>query len=380
LRKTIASCAEEEKAVIRKTCASVALVLLVAGASACGSDDSSSGDSAAATTTAAAAAPAATTEAAADTSAAPSEQPNVADASEAEAGSGEGITIGYLSNKESVPIVHAISEGIKAQDKRAGVTLVFCDGNGDNATALNCAKTFKQKKVQGIINFQHDTKAAPSICSAGPAGVPVFAVDIPQPPCQTAFMGVDNAYGGQVAGEALGQYFKDKKDCKYDAWVSLEEPEIGEPNEQRMGGYRTGFEKFCGKVHDLKKVAFDASADQGRSKTADVLTTLPSAKTIIVTSIDDEGVEGAFAAAKAAGREDQLFAASLGMADDVGRCGIKNNPNWVAATAIFPEKYGWVGIPYMIKAIKGETVGKDLFVPLVALTASNIDKYYQPSC
>ena len=129
----------------------------------------------------------------------------------------------------------------------------------------------------------------------------MFAIDIPQPPCQTAFMGVDNAYGGQVAGEALGKYFKENLNCEYDSWVSLEQPEIGEPNEQRMGGYREGFEKYCGAVHDLKKVAFDASADEARTKMADTLTTLPNDKTIIVTSIDDEGIEGAFAAAKAAG-------------------------------------------------------------------------------
>ena len=61
-------------------------------------------------------------------------------------GSGKGITIGYLSNKESVPIVHTISLGIEQQAKRAGVHLVFCNGNGDDATALNCAKTFKPKK------------------------------------------------------------------------------------------------------------------------------------------------------------------------------------------------------------------------------------------
>jgi hypothetical protein len=63
------------------------------------------------------------------------EQPNVAAAAEAEPGSGEGITIGYLSNLESVPIVHVISEGIRAQAEIAGVNLLFCDGAGDNATA-----------------------------------------------------------------------------------------------------------------------------------------------------------------------------------------------------------------------------------------------------
>jgi ribose transport system substrate-binding protein len=294
-------------------------------------------------------------------------------------GSGKGIKIGYLSNDEAVPIVHVISLGIEAQAKRAGVNLVFCNGAGSDATALQCAKTFKTENVQGIINFQHDTAAAPSICAAGPK-VPVFAVDIPQPPCQTNFMGVDNTVGGEIAGEQLGKYFKAHFACKYDAWVSLEEPEIGAPNTERMGGYRIGFAKYCGAVHNLTKIGFDASAAMGETDMANALTSLPSAKRIIVTSIDDEGIEGAFAAAKTAGRSNQLYAASLGMADTVARCGLKTNPNWITSTAIFPEKYGWVGIPYMIKAIKGQKIAKNLYVPLVAVTGKTIGNYYKLSC
>ena len=47
---------------------------------------------------------------------------------------------------------------------------------------------------------------------------------------------------------------------------------------------------------------------------------------------------------------------------------------------IFPERYGWVGIPYMIKAINGEEVPENLFVPLVAVTGETIGDYYELSC
>ena len=87
--------------------------------------------------------------------------------------------------------------------------------------------------------------------------------------------------------------------------------------------------------------------------------------------------EGAFAAAKSAGRPTDVYGISLGVADKVAKCGIKNNKNWLAATAISPEKYGWVGIPYMIQAIKtGKKPNKLLYVPLVAVNSANIGKYY----
>jgi ribose transport system substrate-binding protein len=307
----------------------------------------------------------------------PPKQQHVVPQMQATPGSGKGIVIGYATSLETVPVVHVISTGIKAQAKRAGVTLIFCDTAGDIAKALDCAKTFKSRGVKGYLQFQHDTKSSPSICKAGPAGVPVFAIDIPQPPCQSSFMGVDNAYGGFVAGVKAGETYKAKFNCQYDAWVSLEQPEIGAPNDQRMGGYRKGFQSICpGAIKNLKKVGFDATAAKARTLMADILTTLPGKKHIIVSSIDDEGIQGAFSAAKSAGREKDIWGISLGVADKVTKCGIKTNPNWLSATAIFPEKYGWTAIPYLIKAIKGQKQPKLLYIPLIAVDSKNISKYY----
>ena len=303
-------------------------------------------------------------------------QKNVFPQAQAAPGSGKGIVIGYATSLESVPIVHVISEGIKLQAKRAGVKLIFCDTGGDLAKALDCAKSMKTQGAQGILQFQHDTKASPSICKAGPS-VPVFAIDIPQPPCQTSFMGVDNAYGGFVAGEKAGETVKAKWGCKYDAWVSLEQPEIGKPNDDRLGGYRKGFQSVCpGPIKNLKKVGFDATLDKARTLMTDILTTLPGKHRIIAASIDDEGIEGAFAAAKSAGRAGDVYGISLGLADKVAKCGVKTNPNWLASTAISPEKYGWTAIPAMIKQIKGQKMPKLLYIPLTAVNSANIDKYY----
>jgi ribose transport system substrate-binding protein len=131
-----------------------------------------------------------------------------------------------------------------------------------------------------------------------------------------------------------------------------------------------------GAIKNLKKFGFDATAAQARTLMADILTTLPGKKRIIVASIDDEGIQGAFAAAKSAGRPTDLWGISLGVADNVTKCGIKTNPNWLAATAIFPEKYGWTAVPYIIKAIKGQKVPKLLYIPLVAVDSKNISRYY----
>ena len=77
------------------------------------------------------------------------------------------------------------------------------------------------------------------------------------------------------AGVKAGETMKEQFNCEYDAWVSLEQPEIGEPNEQRMGGYREGFQSVCpGEIKNLKKVGFDATLTQAQTLMTDVLTTL----------------------------------------------------------------------------------------------------------
>jgi ribose transport system substrate-binding protein len=294
----------------------------------------------------------------------------------AKPGSGKGLKLGYISLGESVPFVRLVSNGIKEQAKKAGAQLVFCDSALDAAKALDCARTFKTQGVQGYLNFDVFQNASASICKAGPQ-VPVIAIDIHQKPCEKAFMGANNLYAGYIAGKAVGQYFKSRFGCKYDTFVSLESSAAGVVNDQRMGGYRQGFTSVCGAIHDLKKIDGADRIDPARTKFADALTSLPGQHHIIVVSINDDGIEGALAAAKTSGRSNDLYVSGQG-ADPSAWCLIKTNKQWIADSAYFPEKYGMIGIPYLIKLVKGQKVPTELFVPHVIITAKNLTKYYKP--
>jgi ribose transport system substrate-binding protein len=150
-------------------------------------------------------------------------------------GSGKGLKLGYISLGESVPFARLVSNGIKAQARRAGAQLAFCDSALDAAKALDCAKTFKTQGVQGYLNFDVFQNASAAICKAGPQ-VPVIAIDIHQKPCEKAFMGANNLYAGYIAGKAVGLYFKRHFSCQYDTYVSLEQTAAGVVNTQRMVG------------------------------------------------------------------------------------------------------------------------------------------------
>lgn len=336
-----------------------ALAAVVLAASAC---SSSSGDSASKSGS--------TSGSSLDAAAAP------VDFRTAAPGSGDGVKIGYISLSDAVPFIKLVSDSIKKEAKAAGAELVFCDSQGDAAKALDCAKTMKTQGVQGILNFQGDAKAAASICAAGP-DVPVIAIDIEQQPCQSAFMGANNKLAGEIAGKALGQYVKDKFDCKYDAYVSMEQPEAGAVNEARMGGFRDGFAGVCGDIKNARKVnAF--RIDTAQTAFADVLTTLAGKKRIVVTGINDDSIKGVIAAAKTAGRSGDVYVAAQG-ADPSSWCEISKNPQWVADAAYFPERYGQIGVPYLLDLIAGKKVPKELYVSHKAITQSNIADNYDVS-
>lgn len=353
-----------------------ALAALCVALAACGSsDDDNGGGGATSADTTAAAAPEETT--ASEATGAVPDDPDAAKFEQARAGSGDGVKIGYISLGDQVPFVKLVSDGIKAQAKRAGANLVFCDSQVDAAKALDCAKNFKTQNVDVIVNFQVDEKAAPNICAAGP-DVPTIAVDINQRPCQVSFMGANNQRAGEIAGTAMGEYFRSNENCEYDAVVSMQQPAAGVVNEQRSGGALRGFEAVCGEIDGsrLKIVDGGGTIEGGQRKFADVLTSLPGQDKIIVLSLNDDMALGALAAAKSQGRDKDLYLAGQG-ADPSAHCEIANNPQWVGDAAYFPERYGEIAVPNAIRAARGEEIPATLYVPHTLVNGDNIAEYYQ---
>ena len=192
-------------------------------------------------------------------------------------GSGKGIVIGYATSLEAVPIVHVISEGIKAQAKRAGVKLIFCDTGGDLTKALDCAKSMKTQGVAGhpAVPARHeglavDLQGRP----AGRAGRSrstsrsrrarrrSWASTTPTAASSPARRPARRSRRSGTASTTPGSRSSSRRSAQ--------------PNEQRMGGYRKGFQSVCpGAIKNLKKVGFDATLDKARTLMTDVLTTLP---------------------------------------------------------------------------------------------------------
>lgn len=292
-----------------------------------------------------------------------------------EPGSGEGLTFGFTQLILGVPFPEALQRGMEEGAEVAGVELITCDSKLDAAEALNCARQFRTREVDGLVTFQADAAAAANICAEGPQ-VPVIAIDIEQQPCQTSFVGAANAYAGEIVGYELGRYFKEKFDCQHDAWVSLESLAVGVVNDMRMDGIRQGFEAICGPVANERIIDTGAGgqADTAQRQMVDTLTALPGAKRVIVVGINEDVVTGAIAAARQQGRQDDIY---LGVQNfDPGNCQIWTHPGFVATAAYFPEKYALLILPALIKAARGEAIPPQILVPHEVVTPANMLTIY----
>jgi ABC-type sugar transport system substrate-binding protein len=210
------------------------------------------------------------------------------------------------------------------------------NGNDPAVTAKN-AEIFIQDKVDAVIQFNgqssvNDVNAA----KYAAAGIPVITYDIAHKGYY--FVGVDNLAAGQLGGQALGAYVKDKWDCKPDLVVSAEFTAVGLVNTWRTGGMRDGLKKVCPDIPADKYVSFEISLQAGGSGAAarDLLAAHPDAKRIVFVGISDDPVVQAIQAAEQLGRADE----AIGWGQDGAFItGANVNPHLLGSVFYFLEGY-----------------------------------------
>lgn len=292
------------------------------------------------------------------------------------------MRVGYISLGDAIPFVKLVSDSIQEEADKAGVEIVLCDSEIDAAKALACAQNLKVQQVQAVLNFQLYEDSSPEICAAY-GDLPTIAIDIHQAPCEVAFMGADNTLAGELAGNYVGEALKVENDCEYETLVTLDTKGAGATTEARVNGMIAGFEEACGEIPEAKFRSLDVggTTDLALTKFGDTLTAIEPGGIIVVLSLNDDMSLGALAAARTAGRETELRLAGQG-ADPTSWKEIACNPQWLADTAYFPERYGTILIPAVVELLSGGTLPENLFVEHDVITKDNVRTLYPetPAC
>ena len=292
-------------------------------------------------------------------------------------GSGEGYKVGYLSLDESIPFVANVTQNIREQAEIAGLELFVCGGNVSDAQVnLDCARQFAVQDLDGVISFNLFADSSAEICEAY-GNLPTVSIDIHQA-CETTFFGADNFNAGRAAGLALGEQLQANEDCAYDRVITLETFNAGEEiNGKRISGMIDGFESVCGPIPEdkLRRIDVGGSVELAIEKVGPIIPTLePGSKTVFF-SLNDDMALGTLSQFRIAGREDEVRIAAQG-ADASSWAEMACNPNWMADTAYFPERYGRSTVPAIIDILDGKEVQNPIFTPAAAITPLNVLEIY----
>jgi ribose transport system substrate-binding protein len=293
------------------------------------------------------------------------------------------MKVGYISLGEAIPFVSLVTNSIKDEAAKVpGLEIVVCDSEIDAAKALACAQNLKVQEVQAVLNFQLFEDSSPEVCTAY-GGLPTIAIDIHQAPCEVAFMGADNTLAGTLAGKVVGDALKAENDCTYEALVTLDTKGAGATTLARMDGMIAGFEEACGTIDPAKFKSIDVggTTDLALEKFGNQLSAIKPGGIIAILSLNDDMSLGAFAAARTAGRAEEIRLAGQG-ADPTSWKEIACNPQWLGDTAYFPERYGTILVPAVVDLLNGETIEENLFTKHEVVTKDNIRTVYPetPAC
>jgi ribose transport system substrate-binding protein len=294
----------------------------------------------------------------------------------------EKIVLGYAALDDSQEHLIPVRENIKKVAADMGAEVICVDNAGDGQKAISNVDSLLLQGIKCLIEFNLDASVNPTVkekCDA--AKVPVIAIDIPVPgaPC----FGANNVESGLIIGRSLGNLAKDNWESKIDMVLLLSTPSGGEIISTRMNGIVKGIKEICPQLDESKVVTVDYKDDPilAQQLTADVLTSNPDKKHILIGSINDIGGQGAFAAIQAAKRDSDCFIINHGMSvqtrENLYECNRNKKLNcWRGGLGYFLERYGEYVVPAAIKLAKGEKVPDNIYMDHVFINAENIEQYY----
>ncbi|MGO7990209.1 sugar ABC transporter substrate-binding protein [Rhizobium leguminosarum] len=291
---------------------------------------------------------------------------------------GSKYSIGFANLQRDIAFGVLVEKGIQANADAAGVELVVADNRLDGPTALANAKSFAERKVDYVIEFQTDANFGQTVMDVFKQdGTKVTAIDIPMP--GASFFGVNNPKSGFMGGSYLAtaaakQFGADTVKGGYLVIGAL--PQSGVIPRMRTEGQRAGFLALTKDFPADHIIEIDTKNTLQESYTQmnNVLGRIPPGVPILIIAINDQATMGMLQAVRAAGRVDQAIAVGNG-ADEAEA--LATDPKLVAATGSFPGSYGNYLIPIALSALAGKAVPEATFVTHQMVTKANICKFYK---
>ncbi|AHV97649.1 substrate-binding domain-containing protein [Paenibacillus sabinae] len=290
-----------------------------------------------------------------------------------EAGAGESgkekITIGVAQATLRHQFYIDINNGIDKIAKENGAEVLTNDPNLDIGKQVAAIEDFSEKKVDALILMAVDNSAVvPAVEEAKAKGIPVITADAVVKSDQVdTFIGTEN----YKAGEQLGLYFKKTIESSgKPAKIGVITAPQSFVQQERLRGFKDA-------LKDVKGVTFlNEQPGYQREESLAIVENMLQANSDMnyIFATAEGSVLGALAALESANNQNTKI---LGF--DVTKeaaTGIKDG-YILGMIQQQPELIGELAVKAALEAAKGETVEKQIDVPVILMDKNNVGEYFK---
>jgi ribose transport system substrate-binding protein len=292
---------------------------------------------------------------------------------------------------ESGELFKQMGDGIEGAAKVAGIRMKRYNNNNDGPTTINNARLMIQDKPDLILEYTGVEGIGAALKKMfGDEKIPFIAINIPIPGgywfnLVNKEIGTDTANVVVPAAKAKGwtaadttvlivqgsQYGAEVNDCVRYFYVTVAKSMPG--MDQVEPSAITALTTTIGK----SGIQVDGKATLENSYTAvkNALQTLPSDRHILLYSINDDSVLGAWRAITESKREANTLVAGLGGSVAAFK-ELRGNPQWVAEGSVFTTHWGQYLVAMGVAIMNGVTPPALTKSPQAVLTKETVDKYY----
>ena len=267
------------------------------------------------------------------------------------------LRFGFGGQSAEMPFSVAVTASLREAAAAVGVDLLILDNRYDVDAAIENAERFIRERVDVVIEFQVEERAAPVIADKiAAAGIPLIAIDIPHP--HSTYFGVDNYRAGFEAGSRLAEYAMHRWNGNVDWVIGLDLAEAGQLVQSRITGSFEGVRSHLPNLPVESFVRIDGRGMRERSHKVvrDFLSRHPKDKHILIAAANDTSALGAIEAARELGREKHLSVMGQDCLDEM--LAEFQRPGSPALGSISHEvaQYGPRLIELGLALLRGETV------------------------
>ncbi|WP_191060599.1 substrate-binding domain-containing protein [Geminicoccus harenae] len=279
-------------------------------------------------------------------------------------------TVGLVQINQQALFFTQMNEGAQKKADELGAELVIFNANNDPAAQNNAIETYIAQGVDALVVVAIDVNGImPAVQAAGEAKIPVVAVDaiLPEGP-QVAQVGVDNALAGKMMGERFLEIVRN--DMGGSAKVGI----VGALNSFIQNVRQKGFEDVVTNAEGITMAGVVDGRniqDNAMSAAENLMTANPDLTAIYATG--EPALVGAVAAVESQGRQADVKVVGWDLTASVIK-GIDDG-YVVGVVQQDPAGMGAAAVEAAVKAAKGETVEKQIDVPVEIVDKSNVEPY-----